>query len=184
MPVWVPFVPVQPYGPGMSDFTIRAARPAEAPVILALLRELAIYEKAPVFQLSESTVQRDMFGAACHCDLAFQGGKPAGIVTWFWTYKSFRAARYLFVEDLYVKPEFRGQGFGIQLWRAGMDRLAGRNVALDGVVDQQENYRKSGFERVLNHIRYSGVPAVGEAPGGVDALVRAPGIGVVPWYQA
>ena len=115
MPVWVPFVPMQPYGRGMSDFTIRAATPAEAPVILALLRELAIYEKAPVFQLSESTVQRDMFGAACHCDLAFQGGKPAGIVTWFWTYKSFRAARYLFVEDVYVKPEFRGQGLGRQL---------------------------------------------------------------------
>ena len=99
----------------MSDFVIRAATQADAPVILALLQELAIYEKAPFFHLSESAVRRDMFGSACHCDLAFQDGKAAGIVTWFWTYKSFRAARYLFVEDVYVKPDFRGQGLGRKL---------------------------------------------------------------------
>ena len=99
----------------MSDFSIRAATQADASVILGLIQELAVYEKAPLFHLSESAVRRDMFGAACHCDLAFQGSKEAGIVTWFWTYKSFRAARYLFVEDVYVKPEFRGRGLGRQL---------------------------------------------------------------------
>ena len=99
----------------MSVFSIRAATAADAPVILALLRELAVYEKAPLFHLSESAIRRDMFGAACHCDLAFDSDTPAGIVTWFWTYKSFRAARYLFVEDVYVKPEFRGRGLGRQL---------------------------------------------------------------------
>ena len=99
----------------MSDFVLRAAAPADAPVILGLLGELAEYEKAPFFHLNEAAIERDMFGAACRCDLAFQGGKEAGIVTWFWTYKSFRAARYLFVEDVYVKPEFRGRGLGRQL---------------------------------------------------------------------
>lgn len=100
---------------GMQNFSIRSAEPADAPVILEMLRELAIYEKAPLFHLSESAVLRDMFGAACHCDLALSDGKQAGIVTWYWTYKSFRAARFLFVEDVYVKPEFRGRGLGRQL---------------------------------------------------------------------
>jgi GNAT superfamily N-acetyltransferase len=99
----------------MSDFSIRAATQADASVILELIQELAVFEKAPHFHLSESAVRRDMFGAACHCDLAFLGNKEAGIVTWFWTYKSFRAVRYLFVEDVFVKPEFRGRGLGRQL---------------------------------------------------------------------
>lgn len=53
-------------------------------------------------------------------------------------------------------PSARGQGYGIQVWRAGMERLAGRNVGLDGVVAQQENYRKSGFTLAWRNIRYEG----------------------------
>jgi ribosomal protein S18 acetylase RimI-like enzyme len=53
-------------------------------------------------------------------------------------------------------PSARGQGFGIQVWRAGMERLAGRNVGLDGVVAQQDNYRKSGFRLAWRNVRYEG----------------------------
>ena len=53
-------------------------------------------------------------------------------------------------------PSARGQGYGIQVWRAGMERLAGRNVGLDGVVAQQENYRESGFTLAWRNIRYEG----------------------------
>ncbi|WP_206685964.1 GNAT family N-acetyltransferase [Kribbella qitaiheensis] len=69
-------------------------------------------------------------------------------------------SEYGFIGFYIVRPEFCGKGFGIQLWRAGMDRLAGRNVALDGVVDQQDSYHKSGFRHAYNHVRYEGVPAV------------------------
>ena len=97
----------------MSDFTLRKAAPGDEPVIQALLTEVAEYEKLQDrFHLTQSSIARDMFGDACHCDLAFHGDTPAGIVTWFWTYKSFRGRRGLYVEDLYVKPQFRGRGLG------------------------------------------------------------------------
>ena len=55
-----------------------------------------------------------------------------------------------------VKPQFRGRGYGIQLWRAAMEAMDGRNVGLDGVVAQQDNYRKSGFKLAYRNIRYEG----------------------------
>ena len=62
-----------------------------------------------------------------------------------------------------VKPEYRGQGYGLQIWKAGLDYLAGCNVGLDGVVDQQENYKKSGFNLAYRNVRYEGAGG-GEAP--------------------
>lgn len=62
--------------------------------------------------------------------------------------------RFGFLGFYIVLPEFRGRGYGIQLWRAAMARLAGHNVGLDGVVDQQPNYVKSGFRLAYRNIRY------------------------------
>ena len=69
----------------MSDFLLRTATADDAPLILEMLRDLAIYEMVPEngFCLTQEIVLRDMFGAACHCDLAFDGRDAAGIVTWF-----------------------------------------------------------------------------------------------------
>ncbi|MEU7725770.1 GNAT family N-acetyltransferase [Streptomyces sp. NPDC040724] len=75
---------------------------------------------------------------------------------------------------LYIaRPAFRGQGYGIRLWHAGMERLDGRLVGLDGVVAQQGNYRKSGFLPAWNNVRYEGVPegydgGDGESDGGAE----------------
>ncbi len=55
-----------------------------------------------------------------------------------------------------VRPEFRGQGYGRQLWQAGMSYLGDRNIGLDGVVAQQPNYKKSGFHLAYRNIRYEG----------------------------
>ncbi|WP_206001879.1 GNAT family N-acetyltransferase [Paraburkholderia aromaticivorans] len=56
-----------------------------------------------------------------------------------------------------VKPAFRGRGFGMRVWQHGMDYLRNRNVGLDGVVAQQANYRKSGFQLAYRNIRFQGV---------------------------
>lgn len=56
-----------------------------------------------------------------------------------------------------VKPEYRGKGYGIQIWNAGLKYLEGRNIGLDGVVAQQDNYKKSGFKLAYRNIRYEGV---------------------------
>ena len=116
----------------MGDFVIRVAQPSDASAIVALLRELAAYEKLQEhFTLNEAEVLRDMFGSACHCELAFQNGKPVGIATWFWTYKSFRAVKGLYVEDLYVKPAYRGKGLGRQF----LVRLAHEARAAGGLLE-------------------------------------------------
>lgn len=56
-----------------------------------------------------------------------------------------------------VKPEYRGKGYGWKLWQVAMKYLDSHNVGLDGVVAQQENYKKSGFTRAYANIRYEGV---------------------------
>ena len=56
-----------------------------------------------------------------------------------------------------VKPEQRGKGYGMQIWNAGLDYLAGCNIGLDGVVDQQANYKRSGFKLAYRNIRYEGI---------------------------
>ncbi len=69
-----------------------------------------------------------------------------------------------------ARPEVRGKGYGIQVWNAGMKRLAGRNVGLEGVVAQQHNYRKSGFSTAWNTVRHEGAPAPAVPPAGVTLL--------------
>ena len=116
----------------MGDFVIRAARPSDAAAIVALLRELAAYEKLlDHFSLTHEEVVRDLFGATCYCELALQGDEAVGIATWFWTYKSFRALKNLYVEDLYVKPAFRGRGLG----RRFLAQLAGKALEAGGGME-------------------------------------------------
>ncbi len=76
---------------------------------------------------------------------------------------------YGFLGFYIVRPEFRGHGHGIAIWRAGLARLAGRTVGLDGVVDQQENYRKSGFVLAWNNARWRLERPVEAAGGTLDA---------------
>lgn len=99
----------------MANFAIRAARPGDEGLVLALLRELAEYEKLlDRFHINEEIVRRDYLGERplLHCDLAFEDEEPVGCATWYWTYHSFAARRGIYLEDLFVRPQTRGKGFG------------------------------------------------------------------------
>jgi hypothetical protein len=72
-----------------------------------------------------------------------------------------------------VKLEHRGHGFGLKLWRSGLDHLGDRVIGLDGVVAQQENYRKSGFRLAFRNIRQK-IRGGGAAPSGLTDLAAIP----------
>lgn len=66
-------------------------------------------------------------------------------------------ATFGFLGFYIVKPEFRNQGFGIQIWQKALAYLGNRNIGLDGVIAQQDNYQKSGFKIAYNHVRYQSI---------------------------
>jgi GNAT superfamily N-acetyltransferase len=110
----------------VSDIAIREAMKSDADVILSLLYELAEYEKLTAkFRLTRDIIERDFFGpdAACHCDLAYLGEAPVGLMTWYRTYASFAASRGIFLEDIFVQPNYRGKGIG-KLLLAHLSRRA------------------------------------------------------------
>ncbi|MGB1255371.1 MAG: GNAT family N-acetyltransferase [Thiolinea sp.] len=74
-----------------------------------------------------------------------------------------------FIGFYIVAEAYRGQGYGIQIWNAAMARLKGRNIGLDGVIAQQDNYRKSGFTLAYSNIRYEGV--TGQTFSGHEQLI-------------
>jgi hypothetical protein len=74
-----------------------------------------------------------------------------------------------------VREDLRGRGYGLRIWNAAMAYAGARIVGLDGVVAQQANYAKSGFELAYANVRYGGVAAAIEASGaGVVALQEVP----------
>ncbi|MGV3617515.1 MAG: GNAT family N-acetyltransferase [Fimbriimonas sp.] len=75
-------------------------------------------------------------------------------------------ADYGFIGLYVVRPEFRGRGYGIPLWRRAMARLEGRNMGLDGVLERQRDYARSGFVYAHGNVRYRFSGHV-EAPAGL-----------------
>ncbi|MEO5349993.1 MAG: GNAT family N-acetyltransferase [Magnetococcus sp. YQC-3] len=82
-------------------------------------------------------------------------------------------AEFGFIGFYIVKPEYRGRGYGMAMWRAALARLGTRNIGLDGVLARQEDYRRSGFVLAHGNLRYRGVGG-GELPAGVVELGRLP----------
>ena len=100
---------------------IRPATPADIPLILFFIRALADYEKlSHEVEATEEKLRATLFSEkpAAECILAFTADatpRPAGFAIFFTNYSTFLAKPGLYLEDLFVKPEFRGQGIGKSL---------------------------------------------------------------------
>ena len=101
----------------------------------------------------------------------FYAADPSGFLMGWWDDQPIAAISVVkygisfgFLGFYIVRPDFRGQGYGWQIWQAGLQSLESRTVGLDGVIDQQDNYLKSGFQLAYRNIRYEGTGDGAEAP--------------------
>jgi GNAT superfamily N-acetyltransferase len=145
-----PVVPAEAAG-----FTLRPATLADVPAILECIRRLADYERlAHECIATEAQLRDTLFGAtpAAEVVLAFAGDEPAGFALWFRSYSTFLARPGLYLEDLFVYPQYRGRGLGRQLLRhlarVAVARDYGRVEwsVLDWNVDAIGFYRSIGAE--------------------------------------
>jgi GNAT superfamily N-acetyltransferase len=85
-------------------------------------------------------------------------------------------ARFSFLGFYIVRPDLRGRGYGLRIWNAAIAHAQPRVIGLDGVVAQQENYKKSGFRLAYANVRYGGAVAAPPAPvpAGVVPLSEIP----------
>ena len=102
----------------MNDITIRPATLEDAGPFLRLVEELAVYEKmAPPDAEAKARLIEHLFGPRPFYQLvlAVKGGRPVGYAAYFFTYSTFVGRRTLYLEDLFVLPEARGDGVGHKL---------------------------------------------------------------------
>ena len=110
--------------------SLRSAKPSDTGVIYALIRELAVYEELlHVVDATEDMIGDALFGVAprAFCELAEWNGQVAGFSLWFYNFSTFRGRHGIYLEDLFVRLEFRGKGLG----KALIVSLARRCVAED-----------------------------------------------------
>ena len=94
---------------------IRPARKDEAAIILQLIKDLAEYEKAPdEVKATERELIETIFSEnpKVFCDFVEVEGDIAGMAIWFLNYSTWQGKHGIYLEDLFVKPEYRGRGYG------------------------------------------------------------------------
>ena len=101
-------------------FRIEPAQPADVPLLVALVRELADYERLlDQVRIAPDDLHRDLFGPHVFAEavIARLGDEPVGFALWFYNYSTFAGRPGLYLEDLFVRPAFRGHGYGEALLR-------------------------------------------------------------------
>ncbi len=94
---------------------IRPARPEEVGIVLQLIHDLAIYEKAPnEVEATEKQLLETIFveSPKVFCDVVEVNDEIAGMAIWFLNYSTWQGKHGIYLEDLFIKPEFRGHGYG------------------------------------------------------------------------
>src|SRR5919108_3040429 len=137
----------------VADFKIRPARLDDVPIILQLIRDLATYERAPdEVSATEEQLVDVLFGEkpAAEVLLASENETPVGFAVFFYNFSTWLGRPGLYLEDLFVKPEHRGKGYGrallIDLARIARQRGCGRMewAVLDWNEPAIQFYRKLG----------------------------------------
>ncbi len=111
---------------------IRAARPEDSALVYALVRELAEYEDLlHAVDATEAMISEALFGAQprAFCDIVSWNGEDAGLALWFYNFSTFRGRYGIFLEDLFVRPAFRGKGLGKALLVHLAKRCVGEGLA-------------------------------------------------------
>jgi GNAT superfamily N-acetyltransferase len=136
-----------------TDVHITAATEADVPLILELIRGLAIYEKLEDQMIAtEAVLQDSLFGQArgAQCVIARVDGRAAGFALYFHNFSTWLGQHGLYLEDLYVLPEMRGHGVGkallVYLAGVALERGCGRFEwqVLDWNQSARDFYEKLG----------------------------------------
>lgn len=151
--------------------TIRKAAAADVPQILKFIKGLALFERAPnEVTATEEGLLRDGFGPnpIYYCLIAEEDGAPAGFALFFFNYSTWKGRPGVYLEDIYVEPEFRGRGIGKALLKRvaafaverGCERLQWE--VLDWNTPAIDFYRAMGAEFLdeWRNVRVSGAPLV------------------------
>src|SRR6266852_3805302 len=139
----------------MEKFTIRSATVADVPVILDLIRALADYERAPNDVVAtEEILNETLFGKkpAAEVLLLFENDVAVGFAVFFYNFSTWLGRPGLYLEDLFVRPEHRGKGYGrallVHLAKIARERKCGRMewAVLDWNEPAIQFYQKIGAQ--------------------------------------
>jgi len=137
----------------MSDFSIRFACEQDVPTILRFIRDLARYERLEHEVVASEDVLRDnLFGARRYAEVLMGevDGEPAGFALFFHNFSTFIGRPGIYLEDLFVRPEYRGRGYGkallARLAELAVERNCGRVewAVLDWNTSAIDFYRSIG----------------------------------------
>lgn len=136
-----------------TDLRIEKATEADVSVLLSLIKELAAYEKmSSEVVATEADIRHSLFSTppCAEALVARLGGDVVGLALFFHNFSTFLGRSGLYLEDLYIKPEWRGRGYGRQLLsalaRIAVERRCGRMewAVLDWNELAMKSYRRVG----------------------------------------
>ncbi|HER09645.1 MAG TPA: GNAT family N-acetyltransferase [Bacteroides sp.] len=139
----------------ISGFYIRKAEKQDVPLVLDLIRELAEYEKlSHMVRATVADLEKYLFGPQKVADviLGYYGDVPVGYALYFYNFSTFLCRPGIYLEDIYVRKEYRGKGFGKEmltfLARLAVEKECGRLewVVLDWNEPSIQFYQSLGAE--------------------------------------
>ncbi|MDR3233341.1 MAG: GNAT family N-acetyltransferase [Planctomycetaceae bacterium] len=143
------------------SFSLRGAKSGDAAVIRRLILELAEYEHlVNTVRITEKTLQEWMDTGQTGVLLAENGSEVIGFALYYFTFPTFRGQRGLYIEDIYVRPAYRGSGVGTALFREAARIARCRHcyridwMVLDWNKEALAFYEKIGAKSVPDWLTY------------------------------